>query len=50
MLGHYARVKRVPHATRLCRAEDPTKDQSYYLSSITEAQLRRVSRLCMVVG
>ncbi|KAK1923311.1 tRNA-specific 2-thiouridylase, partial [Papiliotrema laurentii] len=39
--GHYARVKRVPHATRLCRAVDETKDQSYYLSSITDAQLRR---------
>ena len=42
--GHYARVKRVPHATRLCRADDMDKDQTYYLSSITDHQLSRVSR------
>ncbi|ORY26792.1 tRNA methyl transferase-domain-containing protein [Naematelia encephala] len=39
--GHYARIKRAPHAIRLCRAKDMTKDQTYYLSSITEEQLRR---------
>ncbi|CAD6574901.1 MAG: hypothetical protein TREMPRED_001244 [Tremellales sp. Tagirdzhanova-0007] len=40
--GHYARVKRVPHAIRLCRAKDMDKDQTYYLSSISEAQLQRM--------
>jgi tRNA-specific 2-thiouridylase len=40
--GHYARCMRKQHATRLCRAEDLDKDQTYYLSSITEDQLKKV--------
>jgi tRNA U34 2-thiouridine synthase MnmA/TrmU len=33
---------RKQHASRLCRAEDLDKDQTYYLSSITEDQLKKV--------
>jgi tRNA U34 2-thiouridine synthase MnmA/TrmU len=40
--GHYARCMRKRHATRLCRAKDMDKDQTYYLSSISEDQLKRV--------
>ncbi|EIW70365.1 hypothetical protein TREMEDRAFT_38116 [Tremella mesenterica DSM 1558] len=40
--GHYARVKKVQHATRLCRGKDVEKDQSYYLSGVTEAQLKNM--------
>ncbi|GFZ51238.1 hypothetical protein JCM24511_08996 [Saitozyma sp. JCM 24511] len=39
--GHYARCMRKRHATRLCRAKDMDKDQTYYLSSISEDQLKR---------
>lgn len=44
MPGHYARVKRVPHAVKLCRADDETKDQTFFLSAISEPQLKRVRR------
>ncbi len=41
--GHYAAIDRsTPGRTRLLRARDPIKDQSYYLSSVPEAQLARV--------
>ena len=41
--GHYARVLRDPTGrSRLCRAVDHAKDQSYYLSQVTEPQLSRV--------
>ena len=42
--GHYARVVHdISGRSRLCRAVDHTKDQSYYLSQVTEPQLSRVS-------
>lgn len=39
--GHYARVERdVPHGRyRLLRGTDPAKDQSYFLFTLTQAQL-----------
>jgi tRNA-specific 2-thiouridylase len=45
--GHYARVAREPATDgaaarcRLLRARDPAKDQSYFLFSLTQAQLAR---------
>ena len=50
--GHYARVipGRSGQPTRLCRGADPTKDQSYFLFTLTQAQLARalfpVGALC----
>ena len=49
--GHYARVGRTdPPALRprLLRSADRNKDQTYYLSSVPETKLRRVStyRVC----
>lgn len=42
--GHYARVEwRAGGRTKLLRSADGTKDQTYYLSSVPEAQLSRVS-------
>jgi tRNA-specific 2-thiouridylase len=38
--GHYARVVETEFGTRLARAVDPTKDQSYVLWGITMEQLR----------
>src|SRR5262249_4987649 len=38
--GHYARVERDPSGTyRLRRGLDPAKDQSYFLFTLTQAQL-----------
>jgi tRNA-specific 2-thiouridylase len=37
--GHYARVARGPGGARLLRAVDPTKDQSYVLYGLGQAQL-----------
>jgi tRNA-uridine 2-sulfurtransferase len=40
--GHYARVERAPDGRyRLRRGLDPGKDQSYFLFSLTQAQLAR---------
>jgi tRNA-specific 2-thiouridylase len=41
--GHYARVERAPNRDRysLKRGVDPGKDQSYFLFSLTQAQLAR---------
>jgi tRNA-specific 2-thiouridylase len=46
--GHYARVRKVPAETRgvdaryeLLRGVDPTKDQSYFLHRLNQAQLAR---------
>ncbi len=41
--GHYARVRQDPSTGRwsLLRGVDPTKDQSYFLFSLTQAQLAR---------
>lgn len=38
--GHYARLEHTDHSTRLLRAQDPVKDQTYFLSHMTETQLR----------
>lgn len=42
--GHYGRVAHLPHlgASKLLRATDQSKDQTYYLSQMTEPQLSRV--------
>lgn len=39
--GHYARVDSEADRVRLAMAPDPVKDQTYFLSHLTEAQLRR---------
>jgi tRNA-specific 2-thiouridylase len=39
--GHYARVSRTDGQTRLGRARDKTKDQSYFLYGITREKLQR---------
>src|SRR5205085_2901924 len=38
--GHYARIERDGTRARLLRAIDETKDQSYFLSGLTQDQLR----------
>ncbi|KAF9146148.1 hypothetical protein BG015_011691 [Linnemannia schmuckeri] len=42
--GHYARVERDPETgvARLLRAKDSNKDQTYYLSTLSESVLRHV--------
>ncbi|HEX6317737.1 MAG TPA: tRNA 2-thiouridine(34) synthase MnmA [Burkholderiales bacterium] len=40
--GHYAKVDSADGAFRLLRAEDRSKDQSYFLHRLTQAQLARV--------
>jgi tRNA-specific 2-thiouridylase len=40
--GHYARVDFAKNAFRLLRGKDDTKDQSYFLHRLTQAQLSRV--------
>ena len=39
--GHYARLEHRYDGTRLLRAPDPVKDQTYFLSHLTQQQLRR---------
>jgi tRNA-specific 2-thiouridylase len=39
--GHYARVREVDGRVQLLRGLDPTKDQSYFLHRLTQAQLAR---------
>jgi len=38
--GHYARVRRVGSSYQLLRGLDPTKDQSYFLYTLGQAELR----------
>jgi tRNA-specific 2-thiouridylase len=40
--GHYARVKHQNGEVQLLKAKDATKDQSYFLHRLTQAQLSRV--------
>lgn len=42
--GHYARVRQDPQSNRwlLLKATDPAKDQSYFLSTLTQEQLQHV--------
>src|SRR5262249_30319233 len=37
--GHYARLERTPERTRLLRAADPAKDQSYFLFTLGQQAL-----------
>ncbi|WVQ63448.1 tRNA (5-methylaminomethyl-2-thiouridylate)-methyltransferase [Kwoniella botswanensis] len=39
--GHYGHVDHTSEQSRLMRAKDHTKDQTYYLSQMTESQLNR---------
>lgn len=42
--GHYARLERAPDGrARMLRGMDPVKDQTYFLSHLSQAQLQRVS-------
>ena len=45
--GHYARVEETAGGYRLRRAADPVKDQTYFLSNLSQAQL---ARLCLPIG
>lgn len=40
--GHYAQVETKGSQAHLKRAPDPVKDQTYFLSDLTQAQLRRL--------
>jgi tRNA (5-methylaminomethyl-2-thiouridylate)-methyltransferase len=40
--GHYAQIASTGSDVRLLRAADPVKDQTYFLSQITQQQLRRI--------
>lgn len=40
--GHYARVQHGEEGAQLFRAPDPVKDQTYFLSYMTQDQLRRI--------
>jgi tRNA-specific 2-thiouridylase len=40
--GHYARLRRAGNRVELCKAADATKDQSYFLHRLTQAQLAPV--------
>lgn len=39
--GHYARLRRLGDETRLLRAADRSKDQTYFLAGLTQAQLQK---------
>ena len=39
--GHYAQVRQIRGAFQLLKAEDGTKDQSYFLYRLTQSQLQR---------
>ncbi|MXX41086.1 MAG: tRNA 2-thiouridine(34) synthase MnmA [Gemmatimonadetes bacterium] len=45
--GHYARVEETAGGYQLRRAADPVKDQTYFLSNLSQAQL---ARLCLPIG
>lgn len=38
--GHYARVRHHAHYSELCQAADANKDQTYFLHTLTQEQLR----------
>ncbi len=40
--GHYAQVERLGDRVLLKRAPDPVKDQTYFLSALSQTQLKRV--------
>lgn len=40
--GHYARIEDAPWGKRLVQGVDPSKDQSYFLFTMTQDQLKRV--------
>ena len=40
--GHYASVRRENGVTRLCKAKDNNKDQTYFLNQLNQDQLRDV--------
>lgn len=40
--GHYARIEKVGNHHRLFQGSDPKKDQSYFLSRLTQKQLARI--------
>ncbi len=40
--GHYARIQQIDHTYHLFSGDDPLKDQSYFLSRLTQKQLARV--------
>jgi tRNA-specific 2-thiouridylase len=40
--GHYARIRQKDHQVQLLKASDVSKDQSYFLHRLTQAQLARV--------
>jgi tRNA-specific 2-thiouridylase len=40
--GHYARIERAPCGMRLLKGVDHSKDQSYFLFTMTQAQLGRI--------
>ena len=40
--GHYAQIREVDGVVQLLRAPDPIKDQTYFLSKLTQDQLKRV--------
>lgn len=40
-MGHYAKTVRKDGHTYLCRAKDDNKDQTYFLSQLTEAQIEK---------
>jgi len=40
--GHYAKVEHTENGSILMRAPDPIKDQTYFLSYLTQNQLRRI--------
>jgi tRNA-uridine 2-sulfurtransferase len=40
--GHYVKLKKVKGIYRLFRANDDTKDQSYFLYNLTQAQLKHI--------
>ena len=40
--GHYCKIEHVPGKTRLLKAKDASKDQTYFLNQVREEQLERV--------
>jgi tRNA-uridine 2-sulfurtransferase len=41
-MGHFAEVKKIDGSYRLFKGRDDTKDQSYFLCQLTQAQLKKV--------
>ena len=40
--GHYCKIEHVPGKTRLLKAKDASKDQTYFLNQVREKQLEKV--------